>query len=98
MSPPITHTRPSATAEATSWRAVGAGARPCQTAGAGVVVVVVGAAVVEGLVPVVEAVCAAEVVGRADGDVVALQAVASANRKAADRAMGIDSTVRAGGQ
>jgi hypothetical protein len=39
----MTHTRPSATAEATSWRAVGAGVLGCHTGGAGAVVVVAGA-------------------------------------------------------
>ncbi len=39
----MTHTRPSATAEATSCRAVGAGVLDCHAGGAGAVVVVAGA-------------------------------------------------------
>src|SRR5687768_5118173 len=46
VSPPMTHTRPSATVEATSWRAVGAGVRGCHAGGAGGAVDVVGAPVV----------------------------------------------------
>src|SRR5688500_10024181 len=34
----MTHTRPSATVEATSWRAVGAGVRGCHAGGAGAAV------------------------------------------------------------
>jgi hypothetical protein len=41
----MTHTRPSATAEATSWRAVGAGALVCQVGATAGAVVVVGAVV-----------------------------------------------------
>ena len=67
VSPPMTQTRPSTTAEATSWRAVGAAVRACQAGGAGGGAGAAAGADVDGGT-LVGATVAGEVLGPARGD------------------------------